>query len=164
MENIKKIVLLGQFGVGKTSLVRRFITNEFVKDYKTTLGVQIKKKEITLPSGKSLSMIIWDLEGFSSISKTRNSYLLGTHGFIHVFDLTRPSTYHELDVEINYIKNVFPNVYVKTVGNKCDEKDPKNIQDFLNSKNIDIHGFVSAKTGEGVHELFLDLAQNLSEI
>lgn len=164
MENIKKIVLLGQFGVGKTSLVRRFITNDFVKDYKTTLGVEIKKKTVSLPSGKNLSMIIWDLEGFSSISKTRSSYLLGTHGFIHVFDITRPSTYHELDVEINYIKNEFPHVFVKTVGNKCDEKDPKSIQDYLKTKNIDIHGFVSAKTGKGVHELFLNLAENLSEV
>ena len=161
MESSKKIVLLGQSGVGKTSLVRRFLTDEFVQDYKTTLGVQIKKKTVTLPSGKKLSMIIWDLEGFSSVSNTRSSYLLGSDGFIHVFDLTRPATYHDLDEEIGFLKKKYPNVVLRTIVNKCDQKDSEKVNDYLMSKNIEIHAYVSAKTGEGVNQLFLDLAQNL---
>lgn len=164
MESIKKIVLLGQFGVGKTSLLRRFITNEFIQDYKTTLGVQIKKKHITLPSGNTMSMIIWDLEGFSSVTKTRPSYLLGSNAFIHVFDITRPVTYYSLDEEINFFKKNYPKVLLRTVGNKSDEKDPKNVLEYLKNKDIDIHGVVSAKTGEGVTELFMDLAKNLETL
>lgn len=164
MENVKKIVLLGQFGVGKTSLVRRFMNNEFLQDYKTTLGVQIKKKELTLPSGNSLSMIIWDLEGFSSVSKTRSSYLLGSNGFIYVFDVTRPVTYSSLDEEINFIVKKYPNVVLKVIGNKSDEKDPTTIIKYLESKNINIHSYVSAKTGEGVKELFNDIALNISSL
>ena len=157
----KKIVLLGQFGVGKTSLVRRFMTNEFLKDYKTTLGVQIKKKELQLPSGEIISLIIWDLEGFSSVSKTRPSYLLGSNGFIYVFDLTRPATYYNLEEDIKFIKGEYPNVVLKIIGNKSDEKDPKNVQEYLKKNNIEIHGFTSAKTGDGVNELFAELAQNI---
>ena len=157
----QKIVLLGQFGVGKTSLVRRFMTNEFLKDYKTTLGVQIKKKELKLSSGKIISLIIWDLEGFSSVSKTRSSYLLGSHGFIYVFDLTRPATYYNLGEDIKFIKDRYPNVILKVIGNKSDEKDPKNIQEYLIKNKIETHGFTSAKTGDGVNDLFIKLAQNL---
>lgn len=164
MENIKKIVLLGQFGVGKTSLLRRFITNEFTEDYKTTLGVQIKKKTVLLPSGNSMSMIIWDLEGFSSVNKTRSSYLLGTDAFIHVFDITRPVTYFNLNEEINFIKDKYPNTLLRTIGNKSDQKDPKNVLEFLKTKNINIYGLVSAKTGDGVNEMFLDLAKKLNTL
>lgn len=164
MENIKKIVLLGQFGVGKTSLLRRFITNEFAKDYKTTLGVQIKKKKVILPSGNVMSMIIWDLEGSSSVSKTRPSYLLGTDAFIHVFDITRPVTYFNLDEDINFIKKKYPNVLLRTIGNKADQKDPKNVLEFLKTKNVEIFGVVSAKTGEGVNEMFIDIAKNLEAL
>ncbi len=163
MEITKKIVLLGQFGVGKTSLVQRFIKNEFTQDYRTTLGVQIEKKIINLPSGATLSMIIWDLEGFSSVDKTRSSYLLGSSAFIHVFDLTRPVTYSNLHEEINFLRVNFPKVLLRTIGNKSDQKDPESVANYLKSKNINIYGFVSAKTGEGVNELFKDIALNLSD-
>ena len=161
MGQSKKIVLLGQFGVGKTSLVRRFLSNKFSKDYKTTLGVQIKKKEISLPSGKTLSMIIWDLEGFSSVSRTRASYLLGSHGFIYVFDLTRPATYYNLDEEIDFLQKKYPSVVTKVVGNKSDINDPKTIKEYFDKKNIDVDCYVSAKSGEGVESMFINVANTI---
>lgn len=154
----KKIVLLGQFGVGKTSLMRRFLINEFSSEYRTTLGVQIKKKEITLPTGRIITMIIWDLEGFSNVSKTRASYLIGSHGFIYVFDVTRPITYHLLHEEIDYLKEKYPEVILQIIGNKCDLKGTKEVVKYLAAKNVNVDRFVSAKTGEGVNELFLDIA------
>jgi len=69
METGEKIVPFGQFEVGKTSLMRRFVLDEFASDYKTTLGVQVKKKVMVMPLGNKISMIIWDLEGISSVSK-----------------------------------------------------------------------------------------------
>ena len=86
----KKIVLIGHFGVGKTSLIRRFVQNTFSEEYKVTIGVHISKKTIEVTDKESISLIIWDLEGQDDIKKTRSSYLLGTHGFIYVFDLSRP--------------------------------------------------------------------------
>ena len=163
MEITKKIVLLGQFGVGKTSLVRRFISNEFSTDYKTTLGVQIKKKVLTLSSGQKLSMIFWDLEGFSSVEKTRSSYLIGANLFILVFDLTRAVTYSNLNEEIQYLKEKYPDIPLYVIGNKCDKKNPESIQTYLKSKNIEIDGIVSAKTADGVNELFNNVALKLSE-
>lgn len=149
---------MGQFGVGKSSIARRYLLDIFEKDYLPTLGVQIKKKVIEMPSGKIISMIIWDLEGFSSVSKTRASYLLGSNGFIYVFDLTRPFTYTHLDQEIEFIKSKYPQVVLKVIGNKKDLQDPLVVARTLKDKNIVVDNYVSAKTGEGIQELFTDLA------
>lgn len=162
MTDSRKIVILGQFGVGKSSLMRRFLLNTFSDEYRTTLGVQIKKKEITLPSGQSISLIIWDLEGFSSVSKTRSSYLLGSDAFIYVFDITRSVTYAALPEDIKYIKGQFPDVLLKVVGNKLDLGDAPEVKAYLKLKSIDIHGFVSAKSGEGVEDLFMEIAESLN--
>jgi len=161
MEMIKKIVMLGHFGVGKTSITRRYLLDVFEKDYMPTLGVQIKKKIIDLPSGMKISMIIWDLEGFSSVSKTRASYLLGSNGFIYVFDITRPFTYQDLDKEVVFIKNKYPNIPLKIIGNKNDLENLSRVKDYLHSKGITVDRFVSAKTGEGIQEVFKDLANTL---
>lgn len=152
---------MGQFGVGKTSITRRYLLDIFETDYLPTLGVQIKKKTIEMPSGKILSMIIWDLEGSNSIAATRASYLLGSNGFIYVFDITRPFTYHQLREEYAFIKNKYPQVNLRIVGNKKDLGDTTPAENYLKNLDVPIHGLVSAKTGEGVQELFMDLANSV---
>ncbi len=152
---------MGQFGVGKTSIARRYLLDIFETDYLPTLGVQIKKKIIEMPSGNTLSMIIWDLEGFSSIATTRASYLLGSSGFIYVFDISRPFTYHQLGEEYAFIRNKYPNVNLRIVGNKIDLGDTFTAENYLNNRDVPVHRLVSAKTGEGVHQLFKDLANSV---
>lgn len=163
MEITKKIVLLGQFGVGKSSITRRYLLDVFENDYLPTLGVQIKKKKIEMPSGRILSMIVWDLEGFASVSKTRSSYLLGSHGFVYVFDISRPFTYANIDRDIAFIKSKYPKVQLEIIGNKKDLEDTELVATSLKRKNITATGFVSAKTGEGVQEIFNRLAKTLGK-
>ncbi|MBX2828169.1 MAG: GTP-binding protein [Flavobacteriaceae bacterium] len=157
----KKIVLLGQFGVGKTSIARRYMLDVFDQDYVPTLGVQIRKKVIELPSGRKLSMIIWDLEGFSSVSRTRSSYLLGSHAFVYVFDTTRPYTYEGIEKDIEFIKNRYPNVQLEVIGNKIDLDEANDIRSIMKERNIAVTGYVSAKSGEGIQELFTRLTKKL---
>ncbi len=161
MSKAKKIVLIGHFGVGKTSLIRRFVENTFTKDYKVTIGVHISKKEVEITNEASITLVIWDLEGLDDISKIRTSYLLGTHGFIYVFDLSRPATYENLDTELQYLKNNYPNVPTKVVGNKMDLVNKAFIKQ--NSAIFDPHVdfFVSAKLGSRVETLFSKLAEAL---
>ncbi len=161
MEITKKIVLLGQFGVGKTSIARRYMLDVFDQDYVPTLGVQIRKKVIELPSGRKLSMIIWDLEGFSSVSRTRSSYLLGSHAFVYVFDTTRPYTYEGIEKDIEFIKNRYPNVQLEVIGNKIDLDEANDIRSIMKERNIAVTGYVSAKSGEGIQELFTRLTKKL---
>ena len=72
MNNSKKVVLVGHFGVGKSSLVRRFVQNTFSDNYIVTIGVHILKKEIRIEE-QNLTLIIWDIEGKDDIKKVRPS-------------------------------------------------------------------------------------------
>ncbi len=163
MKLSKKVVLLGHFGVGKTSLFRRFIDNEFSEEYKVTLGVQIKKKVVVLPDGRELSMIIWDTEGHSdSVQDTRKSYLLGSHAFIYVFDLTREDTYMNLNQDLEYLKKTYTKVTAKIIGNKLDLVNEKEVTSRLKEQEIPFDCLTSAKTNKNVQNFFLDLAKEIT--
>jgi small GTP-binding protein len=162
MSDSKKIVLVGHFGVGKSSLIRRFVMNAFSDDYKVTIGVQILKKEITI-QGKNLTFIIWDIEGKEALEQIRPSYLLGTSGFIYVIDPTRATTYSNLDAEINYIKSNFAKAAIVSVANKSDLIDTKEFEGKLSANNLSIDFYSSAKTGENVNHIFEQLGINLLE-
>ncbi|KZS40128.1 GTP-binding protein [Aquimarina aggregata] len=160
----KKVVILGHFGVGKTSLFRRIIDNEFSEEYKVTLGVQIKKKMITLPDGRELSMILWDTEGHSNtVEDTRKSYLLGSHAFIYVFDLTREDTYKNLNQDLEYLTKNYKNVTAKAIGNKLDLVNEKEIKAQLKEQNIPFDCLTSAKMNKNVQDFFSDLASELAK-
>ena len=160
MKHSKKIVVLGHFGVGKSSLVRQFVENTFTEDYKVTIGVHVLKKDIKTDANNDVTLVLWDLEGIDDIENIRTSYLLGTHAFIYVFDLTRPSTYQSLENEINYISKNHAKTPCKIVANKRDLVSQKNIdgEELFTKHNII---YTSAKTGKNVNELFTDLAKTL---
>ncbi|WP_108803248.1 Rab family GTPase [Aquimarina sp. Aq107] len=162
MKLSKKVVLLGHFGVGKTSLFRRFIDDEFSEDYKVTLGVQIQKKVIEMPDGRELSMIIWDTEGHTDIEDTRKSYLLGSNAFIYVFDLTRIDTYKDLNQDLKYLSKNHPKVTVKVIGNKLDLVNEKEITKTFEELNITVDCLTSAKTNKNVQNFFARLAEEIT--
>jgi small GTP-binding protein len=87
----KKICMLGGFGVGKTSLVSRFVHSIFSDKYLTTVGVKIEKKSIALGDEK-VDLIVWDLHGEDEFQKLHMSYLRGTSGYLLVVDATRRAT------------------------------------------------------------------------
>lgn len=158
----KKIVVLGHFGVGKTSLIRRFVTDTFSDNYKVTIGVHITKKVVEITADHSTSLILWDLEGTDEIETIRNSYLLGTHGSVFVFDVSRPSTFQNLAKDLNSIKEKMPKVPLMIVGNKKDLVDEGELKAMLDAHEISVDFLTSAKTGADVNELFLQLATLIS--
>ncbi len=89
----KKVCLLGSFGVGKTSLVRRFVQGIFDERYLTTLGVKIDKKEFTLPDKKAMiNLVLWDLAGEDFRAPVQLAYVRGAAACLYVADVTRPET------------------------------------------------------------------------
>jgi small GTP-binding protein len=155
----KKIVLVGHFGVGKSSLIRRFVQDAFSEDYKVTIGVQIHKKEIVIKD-QNMTFIIWDIEGKESLDQIRKSYLLGTSGFIYVVDPTRNATYINFNNEIEYIKSNYPNAALITVASKSDLIDEKEFIKELFNSNIAIDVYSSSKTGKNVQKIFEQLGLN----
>jgi small GTP-binding protein len=158
MTAVKKIVLIGHFGVGKTSLVRRFVDSAFSEDYLVTVGVHVKKKELLIDK-EPVTLIIWDIEGNSSIDKARSSYLLGTQGFIYVFDVMRQETYEDIQSEMDFLETNYKNVPVCMVGNKSDLFTEGFNQDFFSKEVFKNCYFTSAKTGDMVEDMFAHIAK-----
>jgi small GTP-binding protein len=157
----KKVVLVGHFGVGKTSLIRQFVHNTFSESYKVSIGVHISKKEVVLENKGKMSLIIWDIEGTKEITNIRSSYLLGTHGILYVFDVNRPSTYENLGKDLDKLREVLPTIPLLVIGNKIDILDDENIKDKFQKKKFRNDFLTSAKHGANVTEAFNCLAKEL---
>ncbi len=162
MQSSKKVVVLGHFGVGKTSLIRRFVTDTFSDNYKVTIGVHITKKVVEIAVDSTISLILWDLEGTDDIQTIRQSYLLGTHGAVFVFDISRPSTFQHLNEDLKLVAEKMPEVPLMVVGNKSDLVEDAELKKLLQAQELSVDFLTSAKTGSAVNALFLKLATILS--
>ncbi len=156
----KKVILIGHFGVGKTSLVQQFVHSRFSEKYLTTIGVKIDKKIVEF-DGRQMTLLIWDVAGETEQKKVPQSYLLGAHGVIYVFDLTRPSTYENLSEQIDYVKKLLPQAPIQILGNKKDLLSSEEIEEVLAQINFDLKT-TSAKTGEHVELAFLNLSKAMA--
>lgn len=96
----KKILMIGDFGVGKTSLIRRYVDDAFDDSYLTTIGVKISKKSLNL-DGVLCELLIWDIEGATPLKSIPHSYFKGASGAIFVCDVTREATVDHLNEHIN---------------------------------------------------------------
>ena len=162
----KKICLLGDFSVGKTSLVERFIYNRFNDRYLSTIGVKISRKSMTNIAGITLNMLIWDLAGSEEFSGVQSSYLQGAKGAIFVCDLTRPETLASLKKYYHQLEKVSPGIPIILVGNKIDLQERQALTQSHLEKEAEGFNTVaiirtSAKTGKNVELAFEKLAEHL---
>jgi len=88
----RKICILGDFAVGKTSLVSRFVRGRFSAEYHTSVGARVDVKEVELPDGKPRKLIIWDVVGTDTPTELFLRYLRGSRGYLLVADGTRAET------------------------------------------------------------------------
>ncbi len=160
---LKKVCMLGSFAVGKTSLVRRFVKSIFDERYLATLGVKTDKKVIDV-DGRKVAMVLWDIAGSEEYFKVPLSYVRGASGYLLVIDGTRPQTVDsgcELAEEIEGELGRIPRV---AVLNKIDLQDEWKLTDEL-LQPVQALGCPlirsSARTGQGVQEVFLSLARRL---
>jgi small GTP-binding protein len=160
MKISKKVILLGHFGVGKTSLVKRFVQQRFSEEYHTTIGVKVDKKELVI-GDHHLTMILWDIEGGKSQQHLPPSYFAGAHGIIYVFDLTRPATWETIQEELTYFTERLPSASKRIIGNKRDLVDEMQMREFQDRYKGQYDYLSSAKTGENVEELFYALGLNM---
>jgi small GTP-binding protein len=159
----KKICMLGSFAVGKTSLVTRFVTSIFSDKYLTTLGVKIDKKIVPL-DGHDTSLIVWDIHGDDEFQRIRTSYLRGASGYLLVVDGTRRDTLDTAMGLRDIVLQTLGDVPFVLIFNKADLTDAWEI-DQTTMVSYSHRGWsvisTSAKTGQGVEEAFVTLAQRL---
>ncbi|MHA1299442.1 MAG: Rab family GTPase [Candidatus Helarchaeota archaeon] len=162
-----KINILGEPAVGKTSLVKKFVTEKFSEEYKSTMGANIYLKNVEL-AGTRIKLTLWDLAGQDKWSSLQEVYFQGAQGALMVYDVTRKSTYNQLETRWmgeleKYVKE--PNFQTILVANKMDleNKEVSHDEGLELMKRINAKDFVetSAKTGEKVDEAFTTLAKLL---
>ncbi len=155
----KKVILLGKYGVGKTSLIRQYVYQKFSEQYLTTIGVKIDKKEVQVQE-KSVNLLIWDIAGEDSQTKVPPTYKLGAHAVVYVFDLTRPATYESITKELKQISLELPAIPVWLVGNKSDLLRNNEIDEIIAKVSTKVHFTTSAKTADQVEDLFFKVAKH----
>lgn len=154
--NVKKIIILGHFGVGKSSLLRKYIYNKFSDNYDATIGVTIKKKDIIF-NNIPIKLIIWDIEGNDDIYKLRTSYMMGSSAFIYVFDTSRISTYINIKKEIDYLSTILPSAARVLLGNKIDLIDKFELDQIKNNLSFTNTFYISLKEIESIDFIFEEI-------
>ena len=158
-------MLLGEMGVGKTSIARRLAFGTFAGDYKSTIGVEILTYEITNgPGGRPFQFLIWDTDGSFGDAIFETVYLTNAQAALFVGDVARPSTLTTVAHLADLFDQRLPGRYTAAVLNKIDLLDATAGAPEL-PPELAGHGRpivqTSAKTGQGVAEAFHDAAETI---
>lgn len=167
----QKVILCGEYGVGKSSLFRRFMTNSFTMatDRKSTMGLDNYGKVYNVKD-KQLKLQLWDTGGMERVASITSSYYKYSEAAILVFALDNPDTFHILSQHLLDIVTYAENAKIFLCGNKYDMKARISITDsdmeaFCEQCHNLVSGIfkVSCKTGEGVEEMFNEIANQLTQ-
>ena len=173
----KKVCLLGEFAVGKTSLVRRFVYDAFDDKYISTIGVKVSRKTVVVPHEDEpidVNMMLWDLAGSEEFDRVRASYFRGASGAVLVCDVTRPETVERLLAYAQDLSEVCPAACFVLAGNKSDLVDEQRvaladlegaaaaIEVEMGCGSVPCY-LTSALTGQEVEMLFRRLAAQVIE-
>jgi small GTP-binding protein len=155
--------MVGEFSVGKTSLVSKFVHSIFSETYLTTVGVKIDKKDVTVDE-KTAGLLIWDIAGGKDSRSMLSTYSRAASGFIYVIDGTRPSTLDFVEVAIQKSAEKAPAI---VLINKADLKSDWQLSD-QDMKRIQSWEApileTSAKTGANVEASFQQLTERMIEV
>ena len=167
---MRKVVMIGAGGSGKTALVNRFLTQKFSEEYIVTIGSQFAVKTVAVDSsnGRSIvvKLLVWDLAGQQRFDFIRGSYYRGSKGALLVYDTTRKSTWVELPKWIKETEDALgERIPIILLANKVDLAESRVITSEMGQQFVEEYGLsgyleTSALTGENVERAFYLLAKN----
>ena len=160
-----KVITTGEGGVGKTTLLYRYVEGRFVIDTLMTLGVQFFMKELEI-DGRKINLQVWDFGGQDHFRPLLKNYSKGARGALLLFDLTRPSSLERIDEWVNICRNGNPDIPIIFLGTKLDLTESITIDDDFALKFLEKYDFfeylkISSKTGENVNLAFELLAKEV---
>ena len=170
-----KLIVVGDPSVGKTTLIRKYTTGAFQKDYIATLGAQFSKYEENL-EGKKVRLFIWDIAGQETFELMRQKFYKGSSGAIIVFSHAPEEleSFNHTEKWLNELKKYCGDIPIALFGNKIDlinenaliSNEEKVNLDFCVEKFVNEHDIIeyfktSALTGQGVIEAFQKLVRKL---
>ena len=162
-KQILKIIVAGNSGVGKTTLLKRYIEGRFIKSSELTVGVEHFVKELYYFT-TSYKMQLWDLGGQDRFRYIVDFALRGTHGAILLFDITNYSSFVSLDKWVKLLRVQSKELPILLVATKCDLYEYSVVKNVLIPKIIErnqIYDFIetSSKTGQNIENVFESLVK-----
>ncbi len=163
---ILKLVLIGDSFVGKTNIMSKYLKNEFHEDSKATVGVEFGSKKFEI-EGVSIKAQIWDTAGQERYKSITNAYYKGSKGAFIVYDISRKTTFENVDKWIGELKdNASEDVHIMIVGNKSDLEDKREVKkeegiEFSKIYNYCLFFETSAKNNISIKELFEQVFEQL---
>jgi Ras-related protein Rab-5C len=162
----RKVMLLGEIGVGKTSLIRRLVRGQFETEYKSTFGVELYRVPITSagPNGdQQIELIVWDTDGNFGQNIFRHVYIKGSSAALIIGDLKRRSTLDTMVSLAEGFSDALPGRHFSFIANKADllaEGESPELPAKLHGFKQPIL-FTSAKTGANVRDTFIEAATSI---
>ena len=163
-----KIMVLGETRVGKTSLIRKYIKNQFGDNYLSTVGIDFQEKVIQV-NDKLILLQLWDTAGQERFRDIAKNYIKSADGVLLVYDITSKQTFEKLDYWHKTLKeNAHEHIKYIIVGNKCDLNEKREVEkesgeDFAKKNNIYFYE-TSAKNGINVNEVFQILTNEVIKV
>ncbi len=160
-----KVITAGEGGVGKTTLLYRYIEGRFLADTRMTIGVEFFLKELEI-EGEKILLQVWDFGGQEHFRSLLKPYARGARGALLLFDLTRPSSLERIEQWVNICRGENPGIPIIFLGTKLDLVDQITVDDNFALKFKKKFWFfeylkISSKTGENVNLAFELLAKEL---
>ena len=162
---VYKVLICGEGGVGKTTLLHRYIERKFIISTQMTIGVEFFIKELEV-DGKKILLQIWDFGGQPRFRFLLNNYARGAKGALFLFDLTRPMSLEKIEewLEISRVED--QTIPILLIGSKLDLQDSMSItlsyiEEIQEKYNLFEFLKVSSKTGENVDLAFHKIAQKI---
>ncbi len=162
---VLKMVALGDGAVGKTSCIMRYTENRFGEQYKATIGTSIAVKNVVVKIGgmtRNAQIVLWDLAGQPTYKDLRQRYMVGSSMAFLVYDVTRATTFLNIDDWYRSFRKVCPDAIVALVANKVDRKDrivPPEAGTMLQKWLDVLYLETSALTGQNINALFEKCAE-----
>ena len=162
-----KIIIFGDGGVGKTTMITRYLTGVFRSDSEITIGVDFHVKKLDI-DGKKVSLQIWDFAGEERFRFILPSYAIGASGGIFLYDITRYTSIKNFDswleIFLKGYKITNHQIPVLMVGSKLDldyKRAVSREEAYELAKKNNLYGYVecSSRTGDNVEEVFLEIGR-----
>jgi small GTP-binding protein len=162
---VLKVLTAGEGGVGKTTLLHRYVEGKFSSETKMTIGVEFFLKELMIDDQKVL-LQLWDFGGQERFRFLLKSYVIGARGALLMFDLTRAMTLEKIPQWVNICRKENPNLPILFLGSKADLSDDMNIsKDYIMSYKDEFNLYdyleVSSKTGNNVESAFESVTREI---